>query len=314
MESIYAVIFTLILMLPIIVQLQMLIANPKKFLALFRYYSTNDATDKNSAPKLLQHYPKEPGVIKARSDSKMLLTNLRTVSSLPAVPRVLSITKPGSHVDAVLPEARYSSTFLKTDEVLPVVDITWTYSSYRYKAFESCLRDHYGARYPPGEVVLNSMQLHLPDSSTNVGPRSAGLFDFVKESETALNGPEVSRKLEIEYLNPLDHFVTRRLGRPSTEERFTEAPCERADEERRQSIHDAPRRSDPIRDVITRQEKNARINRRSSRKIETPSRCNLSAPRRVYGPNDSQPRRNVPSLENTASLRPRTETRWPAID
>ncbi|XP_076634755.1 uncharacterized protein LOC143348442 [Colletes latitarsis] len=304
MEDIYAIIFTVILMFPFIVQLQMLIANPKKFLAIFHYYATNEDAEKRPTPTLLQHYPKESTIIEARSDSKMLLASLRTASSSPAMSRAESISKPGTPIKAMLTEAKHSSTFVKTDKVLPVVDITWTYSSYRYKTFESCLRDYYGTRYPPGEVVLNSMQLHLLDSNTNTNANVTGLFDFVKESELQLNGPGVSRKLEIEYLNPLNHFVTRQLGSPLTEDRFTETLREQADEDRRPSSHNAAWREDPIRDVITDREKNAGINRRSSRKIELPCKCNLSAPRRVYGPNDSR-RRNVAG-ELTASLRPTT--------
>lgn len=234
----------------------------------------------------------------------MELSGLRTISSSPAVPLVLSISKPdGSPIGASLPEAKHSSTFVKTDEVLPVVDITWTYSSYRYKAFESCLRNHYGVRYPPGEVVLNSMQLHLLDSDTNVDPCAVGLFDFVKESDSALNGSQVSRKLEIEYLNPLDHFVTRQLDKPLTEERFTETLYPRMDEDQRTSTYNEAWCANPIRDLITDREKNAGISRRSSRKIETPCECNLSAPRRVYEANDFRLRRNVPLLENSASLK-----------
>lgn len=181
--------------------------------------------------------------------------------------------------------AKYSSTFVKTDQVLPVVDITWDYNSYRFKTFESCLRNCYGDRYPPGEVVLNSMQLNLLDSHTNVPMNVAGLFDFMKEeSEPRLN--TVSRKLEIEYLNPLDHFVTKQPGRPETVERFTET-----DEQDRWYNTAKSQQENDIGPVITGREKN-QPNRRSSRKIEAPCKCYLSSSRRVCGTNDSWSGRN----------------------
>lgn len=181
----------------------------------------------------------------------------------------VSITDTGKSLKSQLPEARHSSTFVKTDQVLPVVDITWTYSSYRYRTFEACLRDYYGARYPPGQVLLNSMQLNLLDSKTNVGLRMAGLFDFIKESETKLDASAVSRKLEIEYLNPLDHFVTRRLESPCTEERCTETTCEGIEKCLTREDDD-----DSLKAVIER-ENNDGIDRRLMKKMGIPCRCVL---------------------------------------
>nr|XP_031849966.1 uncharacterized protein LOC116435027 [Nomia melanderi] len=254
MENIYAVICSLILMLPLVVQFYMLITDPKKLFTIFHYYATDDEANKTPPPKLLEHYTKEPSTFQAESDSKMLLTNLRAVSSSPALARPSASRR----TDASSPEAKHSFTFVETGETLPVVDIGCTYSSCRYKAFEACLRDHYGARYPPAEVVLNSMQLHLADSGARVAANAAGLFDFIKESEPALNDREVPRKLEIEYLNPLDHFVTRRIRRPSTEDRSTETCGERG----RETLSDAASCPDSIKDVINASGKNTRIDRR----------------------------------------------------
>ncbi|XP_043524302.1 uncharacterized protein LOC122536200 [Frieseomelitta varia] len=290
MENIYALFLTLILMFPIIVQLQMLIADPRKLCTIFHYYATDPETaDKPPASNILQHYPKESTVFSvASSDSKISLTNLRTVSSWPVIPtQTLPIVDSAAETEGRRTSgtranvvAKYSSTFVKTDQVLPVVDITWNYSSYRFKTFQACLRDCYGDRYPPGEVVLNSMQLNLLDSHTNVPLNVAGLFDFLKEeSEPCLN--VVSKKLEIEYLNPLDHFVTKQTDRPETVERFTET-----DEQDRRYNTAESQQKDAIWPVITGGEKN-QPNRRSSRKIEPPCKCYLSSSRRVCGTNDS---------------------------
>ncbi|XP_033348654.1 uncharacterized protein LOC117232949 [Bombus vosnesenskii] len=290
MASIYALFLTLILVFSIVVQLQMLIADPKKLCTIFHYYATNaEDSNKSSVRNILQHYSKEPNVFSVpSSDSKISLTNLRTVSSWPVIPnQTLSIPNPTVKTEATNSMetepnvvAKYSSTFVKTDQVLPVVDITWDYNSYRFKTFESCLRNCYGDRYPPGEVVLNSMQLNLLDSHTNVPMNVAGLFDFMKEeSEPRLN--TVSRKLEIEYLNPLDHFVTKQPGRPETMERFTET-----DEQDRWYNTAKSQEENDIGPVITGREKN-QPNRRSSRKIEAPCKCYLSSSRRVCGTNDS---------------------------
>ncbi|XP_034193071.2 uncharacterized protein LOC117610142 isoform X1 [Osmia lignaria lignaria] len=226
MESIYAVIFTLILMFPFVLQLHMLILDPKKLCSVFHYYATSpeDTTDRSSSPKLLQYYPKVPIVFDVKSDSKISLTNLRTVSSSPTlVPQISSIEARKKSSKRLLLRVKHSCTFVKTDQVLPVVDITSNYSSYRYKAFETCLRNLYGDNYPPGEVVLNSMQLNLLDSRTNVSRlKKANLFDFIKDSELTLATSAMCRKFEIEYLNVLDHFVTKLADKPSTEERFTE--------------------------------------------------------------------------------------------
>lgn len=209
---------------------------------------------------MLQFYPKEPAAV----DSKLSPGNPRATLSLPAVPRALSITLGGEQSEPQLPEARHSSTFVNAGDVMPVVDIPRTYSSYRHKAFEECLRDYYGTRYPPGEVVLNSMQLNLLDSQTQVGLSVAGLFDFVKDSEPT------TKRLEIEHLNPLDHFVTRQPVRPFTEDRFTETGMVR-----RVSSRNAPERDgDAVRDAINEREKNA-INRRFPRTFEPVCKCNL---------------------------------------
>ncbi|XP_017754782.1 PREDICTED: uncharacterized protein LOC108546979 [Eufriesea mexicana] len=235
---------------------------------------------------MLQRYPKESPVSNAvSSDSKISLTNLRTTSSSLVTPKQTisigdrtAITQEKNPEEPRIAAAKSSSTFVKTDQKLPVVDITWNYSSYRFETFKACLRNRYGDRYPPGEVVLNSMQLNQLDSNTDMGVRLAGLFDFLREdSEPQLN----SRKMEIEYLNPLDHFVAKQVDRPATVERFTET-----DEQDRWHNTVWSQQEDTIAPVITGGEKN-QPNRRSCRKIQPPCRCYLSTSRRVYGTNDS---------------------------
>lgn len=260
-------------------------ADPKKLCTIFHYYATS--TPSEEADKMLQQYPKDRTAFNvASSNSKILLTNLRTVSSSPNLIQNHALTsipfeveKRDSNESDI---AEHSSTFVRTDQVLPVVDITWNYSSFRFRTFEECLRNCYGDRYPPGEVVLNSMQLNLLDSYTNVTLDMAGLFDFAKEgSESHLE--TVETKQEIEYLDPLDHFVTKQNWKPATIERFT-----RTDEVDR--WHDTPSRHDEedcdIGAVITGREKNQR-NRRSLRKMEAPRKCYLSSSRRVCRTNDS---------------------------
>ncbi|CAK9814559.1 hypothetical protein ANTPLA_LOCUS8246 [Anthophora plagiata] len=233
MESISTILFTLFLVFPLLLQLQMLIVHPAKLFTIFHYYASTipDDSHKTSSPSILQHYPKEPTVFNASSDSKMSLTTLRNVFSSPVLLNGLSTmndVNPTSveKTDRIVPElltiAKHSSTFVKTDQELPIVDITWNYNSYRYKTFEDCLKNYYGTNYPPGDVLMNYMQLNLLDSRTNVALNVAGMFDFVKENdERQLN--VVPRKPEIEYLNPLDHFVARQTDTPpATIERFTE--------------------------------------------------------------------------------------------
>ncbi|PBC31286.1 hypothetical protein APICC_09831 [Apis cerana cerana] len=290
MESICALLATVILIFPLIIQLQMLIADPKKLCTIFHYYATtttSEESDKTSSLNMLQQYPKDRTAFNvASSNSKILLTNLRTVSSSPNLIQndaLTSIPFEMKNRDSNESDiAEHSSTFVKTGQVLPIVDITWNYNSFRFKTFEECLRNCYGDKYPPGEVVLNSMQLNLLDSYTNVTLDMAGLFDFAKEeSESHLEAVET--KQEIEYLDPLDHFVTKQHCKPATIERFTKTDHEE-DRHSMASWHDME--EDDIGAVITGREKN-QPNRRSFRKIEAPRKCYLSSSRRVCRTNDS---------------------------
>ncbi|XP_076758785.1 uncharacterized protein LOC143428064 [Xylocopa sonorina] len=278
MESICTLFFTLILILPLVIQLQMLIADPKKLCTIFHYYATTeDSADKTTPIEILRHYPKESTAVNlASSNSELSLTNLRNVSSSPVIsnnqpPPIPNEAADQSRSNTALAIAKHSSTFVaKTNQELPVVDITCDYSSYRHKTFEDCLRDRYGGKYPPGGVVLNSMHLNLLDSHTSV----AGLFDFLREDvvEQRVEASVVPRRLEIEYLNPLDHFVAKQLDRPSTASRFTETEAA------------------SIESVINGREKK-QADRRSSRKIEAASKCYLSSSSRVYGTDEPRSRR-----------------------
>ncbi|KAL6441122.1 hypothetical protein ACFW04_003448 [Cataglyphis niger] len=148
-------------------------------------------------------------------------TSPRIVLSSPAVPRV------GEHrhqfIGKTIPLARHSSSYVATQIELPVVDITINYNSYRYSTLEENLRKRYGANYPPGEVVLNYIQLNTPDSRTRLGNNDIGndLLDLFESSDAGTYSA-VSTKLETEYLNLLDHFVLKRSEKALTAGKFTE--------------------------------------------------------------------------------------------
>ncbi|XP_011692190.1 PREDICTED: uncharacterized protein LOC105452612 [Wasmannia auropunctata] len=179
---------------------------------------------------VVQHYPKLPNLLNSNSESRMMVCLMRTVLSSPAVPRVVSSVGRQQQRPAyrkAIPLAQHSSTFVATQIELPVVDITCNYNSYRYKSLEESLRERYGANYPPGEVVLNYIQLNTPDSRT--GHRSGlvgdDLLDFFDSSDAGAYSSSVSTRLETEYLNLLDHFVLRERGKcPLTAGKFTETP------------------------------------------------------------------------------------------
>ncbi|KAM0732381.1 hypothetical protein ACS0PU_001923 [Formica fusca] len=224
MESISAIIFGLLLMLPLFVQLQMLVLHPRKLFATLRCYLTESTRDVRLGERnLVQHYPKLPDLLNSNSNSEssmMVWTSPRTVLSSPAVPRV------GEHrhqfVRKTIPLARHSSSYVATQIELSVVDITCNYNSYRYSTLEENLRERYGANYPPGEVVLNYIQLNTPDSRTRLGNDVGNdLLDLFEGSDAGTYSA-VSTKLETEYLNLLDHFVLKRSGKTLTAGKFTE--------------------------------------------------------------------------------------------
>ncbi|EFN81194.1 hypothetical protein EAI_13129 [Harpegnathos saltator] len=127
---------------------------------------------------------------------------------------------------------QHSSSYMATQIELPVVDITCNYNFYRYKSFEESLRGRYGTNYPPGEVILNYIQLNTPNShvwiADDVG-ESDDLLDVFKMNDFDTYSSLMSIKLETEYLNILDHFVWKRRERVLTVGKFTETPslCER---------------------------------------------------------------------------------------
>ncbi|XP_011865273.1 PREDICTED: uncharacterized protein LOC105560627 [Vollenhovia emeryi] len=154
----------------------------------------------------------------------MMVCPVRPVLSSPDMPRFASAGRWQQRpVRKTIPLAQHSSSFVATRIELPVVDITCNYNSYRYKSLEKSLRERYGANYPPGEVVLNYIQLNTPDSGTgredNVGD---DLLDFFGGGNAGAYSSSVSTRLETEYLNLLDHFVSRERGRALTAGKFTE--------------------------------------------------------------------------------------------
>ncbi|KYN16551.1 hypothetical protein ALC57_11184 [Trachymyrmex cornetzi] len=153
----------------------------------------------------------------------MMVCPTRIVLSSPIVSRVASIGQQQRPVRKTIPLAQHSSSYVATRIELPVVDITCNYNSYRYKSLEESLRERYGANYPPGEVVLNYIQLNTPDSRTRQGNNVGDdLLDFFNNNDTGTYSSSVSTKLETEYLNLLDHFVLRERRKALTAGKFTE--------------------------------------------------------------------------------------------
>lgn len=155
----------------------------------------------------------------------MVVCAPRAVLSSPAVPRVASAVTTSRHerlVRKTIPLAQHSSSFVTTQIVLPVVDITCDYNSYRYKNLEENLRRRYGANYPPGKVVLNYIQLSTPDSRNALEDIASDDFlDLLEENDAGAYW-SVSTRLESEYLNLLDHFVSKQQEKARTAGKFTE--------------------------------------------------------------------------------------------
>lgn len=195
--------------------------HPRKLLATLRCYLTESTRDvRHGERNLVQHYPKLPELLNSNSESRMVVwASPRIALSSPAVPRVSQ----HEFVKKTIPLARHSSSYVATQIELPVVDITCNYNSYRYSTLRESLRERYGANYPPGEVVLNYIQLNTPDSRTRLGNDDVGddLLDLFEGSDASTYS-SVPTKLEAEYLNLLDHFVLKQPGKVLTAGKFTE--------------------------------------------------------------------------------------------
>jgi hypothetical protein len=179
---------------------------------------------RSSKPSLVQHYPKLPQFFNSNSDSKMMVCSTRSISSSPTVPRIASISRK-KLAKKTIPLAQHSSSFVATQFELPVVDITCDYDSCRYNSFEESLRKRYGANYPPGNVVLNYIQLNTADSRSGIDRNaSSHLLDPFEENHDSSTYSSVSTKLEAEYLSLLDHFIWKQRGKVLTMNKFTEIP------------------------------------------------------------------------------------------
>ena len=197
---------------------------PWKLFAMLRGRSTENTNNRDARCKhnLVQYYPKLPDLLNLNSESRMMVCPTRIVLSSPIVSRVASVGQQRP-VKKTIPLVQHSSSFVATRIELPVVDITCNYNSYRYKSLEESLRKRYGANYPPGEVVLNYIQLNTPDSRTKQGNNVGDdLLDFFNNNDTSMYSSSVSTKLETEYLNLLDHFVLRERRKALTVGKFTE--------------------------------------------------------------------------------------------
>ncbi|KYQ50011.1 hypothetical protein ALC60_10887, partial [Trachymyrmex zeteki] len=195
---------------------------PWKLFATLRGRSTESANDR-CRHNIIQYYPKLPDLLNSNSESRMIVCPTRIVLSSPIMSCVASVGQQQRPVRKTIPLAQHSSSFVATRIELPVVDITCNYNSYRYKSLEESLRELYGANYPPGEVVLNYIQLNTPDSRTRQGNNVGDdLLDFFNNNDTGTYSSSVSTKLETEYLNLLDHFVLRERRKALTAGKFTE--------------------------------------------------------------------------------------------
>lgn len=148
----------------------------------------------------------------------------RTILSSPAMPPVTSsIHGYEKLVGKTIPLAQHSSSFIETQSELPVVDITCNYDSYRYETFERSLRKQYGMNYPPGQVVLNYIQLNDPDSKIKIeNDIGNDLLDAFEERNNGVYSSILTR-LETDYLNLLDHFILKQQEEKTlTAGKFTE--------------------------------------------------------------------------------------------
>ncbi|XP_018399025.1 PREDICTED: uncharacterized protein LOC108776801 isoform X2 [Cyphomyrmex costatus] len=207
MESVSAIILGLILMLPLLVQLQTLVLQqPWKLFTTLRDRSTKSRNDRDARCRhnIIQYYPKLPDLLNSDSESTMLVCPTRIVLSSPVVSRVASVGQQQRPIRKTIPLAQHSSSFVATRIELPVVDITCNYNSYRYKSLEESLRKRYDSR---------------TGQWNNVGD---DLLDFFNNNNTSTYSSSVSTKLETEYLNLLDHFVLRERRKALTAGKFTE--------------------------------------------------------------------------------------------
>ncbi|KAI4500972.1 hypothetical protein M0802_003775 [Mischocyttarus mexicanus] len=116
-----------------------------------------------------------------------------------------------------------SSSFVVTNSEVPIIDIsTFNYNAYRHKLIEASLKKHYKNNQPPGDVIFNSIHLNTTDSTLGIKLNEQydhSLFDFVEEYYDATMG--MSKK-EMEFLNPLDHFLVKGIRQKETNDKGTE--------------------------------------------------------------------------------------------
>ncbi|XP_048506860.1 uncharacterized protein LOC125499996 [Athalia rosae] len=183
------------------------------------------------------HYPVPVRFgIDSSSGSAIDVYSLRTTYSTPALsPRkgTRNPAAPGPNDGRKqLKPPEHSSTYVATNKELSIVDISsFNYSAYRHKLVESALRKIYGNNYPPGDVVLNSIELNAIDSSsveTDLEVKYNGsFFDFLQDWERA----HPKSKPEMEYLHPLDLFVPKTSEKPITSDKHTETLLSTDDDE-----------------------------------------------------------------------------------
>ncbi|XP_012257310.2 uncharacterized protein LOC105686763 [Athalia rosae] len=124
------------------------------------------------------------------------------------------------------PDPLLSSTVIPSERY-PIFDESTivNYNSYRHKLIEETLAKQYGGDYAPGNVILNLIQLNTPDSLANVvlAKKYDGIsfFDHIKLCD-ALANVCATPNPDIEYPDPLSHFIPRNMRRPSTSEMETE--------------------------------------------------------------------------------------------
>lgn len=224
--------------------------------------STRDV--QSSRPNLVQHYPKLPELLDANSNSKMMVCSPRPIISSPAVPQVARYEKLARKV---IPLAQHSSSFVATQIELPVVDITCNYNSCRYQTFEDTLRSQYGENYPPGEVVMNYIQLSTPDSLVGIEQKD-NLLDPFEEGDSSMYSVSVSTKLEAEYMSLLDHFILKQREKALTESKFTEIPSSDEKNPEIPSPPTAASNQSTLKSSLTQEKESGSANQRSSKDTE----------------------------------------------
>ncbi|XP_024946346.1 AF4/FMR2 family member 4-like [Cephus cinctus] len=219
-ESILVLALAVIMAIPLILQVQMLFDGITKATDPYPAICQNDWMDAEYRD-VVTHYP-ATAILDTSSGSSVNM-KLMPARNACSTPMFKSELKNAEDTRVRMPILKSSSSFVITNSVLPVVDISaFNYGAYRHKMIEANLKKQYGDSQPPGNVVLNSIHLNSIDSNGTVRVGDAtGSPGFIDSNEERCGGTtELSRK-EIEFLHPLDHFLIKGSKKSSTVEMAT---------------------------------------------------------------------------------------------